>query len=553
MKLRRWRARSALISGSSVGPSTPWFHDRLCDSPSRLSSPLAVLCFSSYETRSVSGEPVVARHEVDRRGRLAGRRLVQVGAAREPVAELAERRRLAAPQVADRVAVPAVPLRPARREVTDLVPAVAHVPRLGDQLDLRDDGVLLHQVEERREPVDLVQLAGQGRGEVEAEAVDVHLDVPVAEAVHDQLQHVRVAHVHAVAGAGEVEVVAGIAVDEAVVGRIVDAPHRQRRTEVVALRRVVVDHVEDHLDAGAVERLHHRLELLCLADDDPVRVAVVRGEERDRVVAPVVPQPELTKPVVMDEVVHRHQLDCGDAEVHEVLDDGRMGDRRVGAAQLVGHARVLHRETTHVRFVDDGLVHRPARRPVVAPVEVGVADRGERHVGGAVAEVGAVGIVELVPEAGRGPVDLSLDRLGVRVDEELRRVAPQPGARVPRAVHPPSVVLTGSDLGEVHVPDVAVDLVDVDPDLVVATVAGRVAEQAQLDPLGDRREQGEVGAGPVVGGAERRRLADPGARFPGGRAGALGRSGGRRHPPILHRARRGRRERTAIARSGVAR
>ena len=102
---------------------------------------------------------------------------------------------LAAPEVADGVAVVAVPLGPLRREVADLVAAGADVPRLGDQLDLADDRVLLHELEERREPVDLVELAGQRRGEVEAEAVDVHLGDPVAQRVHDQLQRVRVAHV----------------------------------------------------------------------------------------------------------------------------------------------------------------------------------------------------------------------------------------------------------------------------------------------------------------------------------------------------------------------
>ena len=144
-------------------------------------------------------EAVVGGDEVDRRGRPAGVGLVEVGAAGEAVAELGERRRFAAPEVADRVAVPAVPLRPLRREVADLVAALADVPRLGDQLDLRDHRVLLDEVEERREPVDVVQLAGQRRGEVEAEPVDVHLGHPVAQAVHDQLQHVRVAHVQAVA------------------------------------------------------------------------------------------------------------------------------------------------------------------------------------------------------------------------------------------------------------------------------------------------------------------------------------------------------------------
>ena len=93
----------------------------------------------------------------------------------KPVAELGQRVLGAAPEVADRVAVLAVPLRPQRREVADLVAALADVPRLGDELDLADDRVLLDEVEERRQPVDVVQLAGERRGQVEAEAVDVHL------------------------------------------------------------------------------------------------------------------------------------------------------------------------------------------------------------------------------------------------------------------------------------------------------------------------------------------------------------------------------------------
>jgi hypothetical protein len=45
-RLRIWRARSASTAGSELGPSTPQFHDRLWLLPSRLSSPLASLCFS---------------------------------------------------------------------------------------------------------------------------------------------------------------------------------------------------------------------------------------------------------------------------------------------------------------------------------------------------------------------------------------------------------------------------------------------------------------------------------------------------------------------------
>ena len=45
-KLRFCRSRSACTSTSSVGPSTPWFHERLWLSPSALSSPLASLFLS---------------------------------------------------------------------------------------------------------------------------------------------------------------------------------------------------------------------------------------------------------------------------------------------------------------------------------------------------------------------------------------------------------------------------------------------------------------------------------------------------------------------------
>ena len=182
--------------------------------------------------------------------RLARGALVEVRAAGEAVRELRQRLVRAAPEVAHRVAVLAVPLRPQRREVADLVAAFADVPRLGDQLHLADHRILLDDVEERRQPVDVVQLARQRRREVEAEAVDVHLEDPVAQAVHDQLQHVRVPHVQRVAGAGVVHVVPPVVGDQPVVRRVVDALERQRRAQVVALGGVVVDDVEDHLDAG---------------------------------------------------------------------------------------------------------------------------------------------------------------------------------------------------------------------------------------------------------------------------------------------------------------
>ena len=122
------------------------------------------------------------------------------------------------------------------------------------------------------------------RSEVEAEAVDVHLGDPVAQRVEDEPQRQRVVGVDGVAAAGDVPVgvvelhLAGLRVghgDHALVEpAVVQAAEGQRRPERAGLGGVVVDHVQDDLEAGAVQRLDHLLELadlLAAVDADPRR------------------------------------------------------------------------------------------------------------------------------------------------------------------------------------------------------------------------------------------------------------------------------------------
>ena len=298
----------------------------------------------------------------------------------QPARELPERR-LAAPEVAHRVAELAVPLGPLRREVADLVATVADVPRLGDQLHLADDRVLLHELEERRQPVDVVELAGQRRREVEAEAVDVHLGHPVAQRVHDQLQRVGVADVEAVPGAGVVHVVARVVLDEPVVRRVVEALEAQRRAEVVALGGVVVDDVEDHLDAGRVQRPDHRLELLHLLAELTGRgVLGLRGEEAEGVVAPVVAQALVEQGAVLDELVHRHQLDRGHPEPGQVVDHRRVRETGVRPALVLRYVGMQLGEPLDVGLVDQRLGVRRVGPAVALPVEERVDDDAEHHV-----------------------------------------------------------------------------------------------------------------------------------------------------------------------------
>ena len=183
--------------------------------------------------------------------------------------------------------------------------------------------------------VELAALASEGGGQVEPEAVDVHLAHPVPERVEDQPERRRVADVKAVAGPGGVEVVGAVPFDQAVVGRVVDAFHGKSRPQVIALRGVVVHDVEDDFQAGGVQRPDHGLELVHLA---PGRaggaVRPVRGQKTDAVVPPVIAQASLQEVGILDELVDRHQLDSRHPEVHQIRHYGRMGQPRVGAPQL---------------------------------------------------------------------------------------------------------------------------------------------------------------------------------------------------------------------------
>ncbi len=178
-------------------------------------------------------------------------------------------------EAADGIAVTAVPFAPATREVADLV--APEVPCFRDDLDL----LLLRELRDLDEervvgeeallghPVLGIRFRGHASedgGQIEAEAVDVHVVGPVAQRIHDEL---------ACCLRGEVELVrgAGCAVDEDVVARhrvVVGGAEAAEAREaggvdivgpVAALGGVVVDDVEVDLDPVLVERVDHRAEL----------------------------------------------------------------------------------------------------------------------------------------------------------------------------------------------------------------------------------------------------------------------------------------------------
>ena len=470
--------------------------------------PVRVVVLVVVRHQIVQREAVVGGHEIDARVGLAAVALVEVGAAGESIREVGEPALVAPPVVAHGVAVATVPLRPQDREVADLVPAFADVPRLGDQLHLAHDRILLDDVEERRQPIDVVQLPGERRSEVEAEAVDVHLRDPVAQAVHQELEDVRMAHVQAIAAAGVVHAVARRVGDLPVVGRVVDPAEGERRAQVIPLGGVVVDHVEDHLDAGGMERAHHGLELSHRrAIGAAARIGVVGREEPDRIVAPVVAQPPTNQRVLSHELMDGQQLDGRHAERQQMLDRRWARQPRERPALVGGHRRMRGGEALHVDLVHDRLVPGGARRPIAGPVERRVDDDGARRERRAVVVVPPQirgGIAEPIAVQRLVPYDITVDGAGVGVEQQLARVEAMSLLRRERPMDAIAVALARTDPGDVAVPAVRRDFRQHETRLG----AGRV-EQAELDAirvLGEEREVRPLG---VWGRAERIRPARP--------------------------------------------
>ncbi len=259
---------------------------------------------------------------------------------------------------------------------------------------------------------------------------------------------------------------------------------------------------------GAVHRLHEPLELAHLLAVRPRRgVAGMRSEEADRRVAPVVRQAPRLEEVLVGDVVDGEQLDRRHAEVDEVPDRRVGGKARVGAPEILAHARHPLGEALHVQLVDDRLVPGAPQEVVALPLERLVEDDRLGDRGGIVGRVHEQVVAVLVGEGASAiPLHRPLDRLRVRVDQQLVRVEAVPPLGGPRPVDPVAVALPGADPGEIAVP-------------VVRRVAGelvagldvRVVEEAQHDTLRVLRREGEVRTAAVPARAERERLSGPGA------------------------------------------
>ena len=89
------------------------------------------------------------------------------------------------PEIPHGIAILPIPLRPEQGEVAHLVASFPQIPGFGNQFDGGQHRILVNDIEEGGQAIHLVEFPGQGRGQVEAKAVHVHLQHPVAQTIHN--------------------------------------------------------------------------------------------------------------------------------------------------------------------------------------------------------------------------------------------------------------------------------------------------------------------------------------------------------------------------------
>ena len=197
------------------------------------------------------------------------------------------RRRLSTPEIANRISKSIVPLRPSRREATDLITSRSAIPRLRDEFDAPQHRVLAAGLQKAALIVEAVRFARQNCPEIKSETVNVHFFDPISKTIRDHLDHPGMTQIQSISGAGIVDVIALVVRRQPVVTRIVNTPERKSRSEFVAFSRVVVDNVKDHFDTSFMD-LRDRFFEFAQHIRGRSGIARIRCEEPDCVISPIV-------------------------------------------------------------------------------------------------------------------------------------------------------------------------------------------------------------------------------------------------------------------------
>ena len=273
---------------------------------------------------------------------------------------------------------------------------------------------------------------------------------------------------------------------------------------MIAFGGMVVDNVENELDAGVVQSRNGRSKCIEGTIDS---VAGIGSEEGHRVVAPVVAQAALDQMPIIDKRVDRQQFNCGDPETLEMIDHCGGGQAAIRSAPCRRHVLAQLREAFDVRFINNRVAPGNGGPAFFAPGEGFVHNHTLRHTARIVApverEIGACA-AGAVAEMRIAPDESSRELLCIRINKQFVRVEAQSTLGVIGAMHPIAIELPRGHIAQVAVPDILCAFrqryaLDLAPTMAI--------EEAQFDFFGVRRKQREICSAPVPSCSQRMRRA----------------------------------------------
>ena len=201
-----------------------------------------------------------------------------------------------------------------------------------------------------------------------------------------------------------------------------------------------------------MQRSDHRLELTHLV---PARiggrVARLRREVADGVVAPVVDQAVADELIGVEKMMHRHQLHRCHAQLLQMVERCGVRQSGIGSAQVLGYVCVAFREALDMQLVDDRVGPRGVRAAVIAPWERRIHHHATGHRRRRVERAGPrVVSPHAIPVQGRAVLELSRDSQRIGIQEQLRVVVPQALRWGVSAVDPVRVPLARGDLVDIQ-------------------------------------------------------------------------------------------------------
>ncbi len=304
--------------------------------------------------------------------------------------------------------------------------------------------------------VEAVRLARKNRTQVKTEAVHVCLLYPIAQAVRDHLQHARMTEIDGVARSSIVDVVAFLVRQQTIIISVINSFEAQRRALFVAFSRVVVDDIQNYLQAGIVEASHHLFKLAqaVLAAGS---VTWIRREKTNRVISPIVGQILFEQLIVVDKGMYGQKLNGSDSERLDIADHFLGGQSRVGSAQFRRHGRMLFGVAFDVQLVKNRVVpgNQPAAQGLVFPSKFRIDNRAFGHILSAVALIKSSIVARFhnVAEDGGMPFQLAIIRASIGIKQELVRIKTMSRFRRVGAMNAIAVNRAGRDIRDVPVPD----------------------------------------------------------------------------------------------------